>query len=194
MTRPRTIEDEQILEITRRVLRERGLQVSTRAIAAEVGMSEGVLFQRFGSKEGLVRAALTLPEIDVEQVMSEAATGTDARDILENIAVAIFATFRDVIPLYIPLIPQPVFGREGLFESRDSPFTMFLATLERHLTEERHEGRIWTESPHRASFLIVSLLHNAALMEAVNGSSADVNEGNIRDLIGIVWQGLQPRK
>ena len=194
MPRPRKIGDEQVLGVTRRLLLERGLQVTTRDLAAEIGVSEGVIFQRYGSKEGLIQAALSLPQINTAQMVNEASAGKDAREVLENIAVAIFGAFRNLLPLYVPLIAHPASDRGDKWTSRASPFQLFLNALELHLKAERHAGRIWTESPHATSYFIVSVLHNAALLETIAGPSTDISEGSVRDLIGIVWLGLDPRE
>jgi AcrR family transcriptional regulator len=195
MSRPRKIHDSQILEVTRRVFLERGLRISTRTLAAEVGVSEGVLFQRYGSKEGLIRAALSLPGIDANQVVAEAVTATNPQEVLGNIAVAILRAFRELLPLYIPFLTQPESDREREWTSRTSPFHLFLDALEQHLKAERHAGRLSIESPYTTSYFIVSALHNAALLETIAGgaSSTGINEGTARDWIGVLWSGLQPR-
>ena len=193
MGRRRKISDQQVLELTRRLLWEHGLQITTRTLAAEIGISEGVIFQRFTSKEGLVRAALLMPQIQAVQMIDQATKGKDAREVLENIAVVIFRAFCELLPFYIPLIAHSELERERVFNSRTSPFQLFLDALERHLKTERHSGRIWTESPYTTSYFIVSALHNAALFETITGSSTGIHEGTARDLIGVLWPGLEPR-
>jgi AcrR family transcriptional regulator len=166
MTRPRKITDDEILATTRQLLQEHGLGVSTRQIAAACSISEGVLFQRFATKEGLIRAALSLPQIDVPALVADATTSGDARTDLEEIGIVILEVLRRM---------------------------QLLTALEHHLTEEQAAGRIATDSPHRVAFLVVSTLHNAALFEALLGPLPQVNETTVRHLIGIVWTGLEPR-
>ncbi len=193
MARPRRISNEELLAAARKLVLERGLQITTRTLATEMGVSEGVIFQRFGSKEGLIRAALSPPHINANQLVSEGSTGRDGREVLENIGVAIFRAFRQLLPFYVPLITHTESDSERSWISRGSPFQLFVDALEQHLKAERHAGRISTESPHTSSYLIVSALHNAALFETIAGPSTGINEGSARDLIGIVWIGLQPR-
>ena len=193
MTRPRKITDDEILATTRQLLQEHGLGVSTRQIAAACGISEGVLFQRFATKEGLIRAALSLPQIDVPALVSGAATSGDARTDLEEIGIVILEVLRRLLPLYVPLLGQPGFGIERVLSEKSSPFMQLLTALEHHLTEEQAAGRIATDSPHRVAFLVVSTLHNAALFEALLGPLPQVNESTVRQLIGIVWTGLEPQ-
>ncbi len=108
--------------------------------------------------------------------------------------MAIFRAFLQLLPFYIPLMSQTVTEREGTWTSRGSPFQLFVDALEQHLKAERHAGRISTESTQTSSYLIVSVLHHAALFEMIAGPSSGINEGSARDLIGVVWIGLQPSK
>lgn len=61
MGRPKEVTDEQILVAARRCFLERGAGVSAADIARELGVSHTTLFNRFGSKEGLMLAALGPP-------------------------------------------------------------------------------------------------------------------------------------
>ena len=62
MARPREITDEEILAAARRHFLEKGAGVSAAEIAKELGVSHTTLFNRFGSKEGLMVAALGPPK------------------------------------------------------------------------------------------------------------------------------------
>src|SRR5690349_19839073 len=78
MARPRNITDAQILDGARACFLEHGAGVSTTLIAERLGVSHGVLFQRFGTKEQLLRAAL-LPPFEPPW-MARARAGPDDRD------------------------------------------------------------------------------------------------------------------
>ena len=56
MSRTREIDDSQILEVARKIFVERGLSATTKMISRAAGISEGVIFQRFGTKERLIEA------------------------------------------------------------------------------------------------------------------------------------------
>ena len=193
MSRRRKIGNDEILSASRRLLLQQGLGVTTRVIAGELRISEGVLFQRYASKEELVRAALSAPRCDASRVLSESRKGDMPGPYLENIAIAVFASLRQALPYYIPRISMPNFDEENVFTSRSSPFSLFVAALEEHLIAERHAGRIRIDSPHATAYLIVSILHNAALFDTLEGASSATSEGAVRDLIGILWNGLETR-
>lgn len=79
MARPRNTTDAQILEEARACFLEHGAAVSTTLIADRLGISHGVLFQRFGTKEQLLRAAL-LPSPE-QPWMAQVKAGPDDRDV-----------------------------------------------------------------------------------------------------------------
>jgi len=99
MSRPRQVSDEEILRVARECLIERGPTVSTSAIARRAGVSQGVLFQRFGTKDRLVRAALASPAAPAW--LELAGKGPDqrpARHQLLELAMAIHGFFDEMVP------------------------------------------------------------------------------------------------
>ena len=63
MARPRSIDDSVILDAAREVFLELGFAGTTAEIARRAGVSEGSLFNRFGNKKQLFRAAIA-PRIE----------------------------------------------------------------------------------------------------------------------------------
>jgi AcrR family transcriptional regulator len=99
MPRPRQVSNEELLRVARACLIERGPTVSTSEIARQSGVSQAVLFQRFGTKDHLVRAALDSP--DDPDWLELARRGPDARpprEQLLELAVAIHGYFDQMIP------------------------------------------------------------------------------------------------
>lgn len=84
MGRPREVTDEQIVAAARRCFLKRGAGVTAADIAKELGVSHTTLFNRFGSKEGLMLAALGPPTAKIEWVAALDA-GPDARPIREQL-------------------------------------------------------------------------------------------------------------
>ncbi len=60
MARPRQVSDQEILATARAIFIERGPSVPTSAIADALGISQPVLFKRFGSKDELMIEALVV--------------------------------------------------------------------------------------------------------------------------------------
>src|SRR6516165_2172875 len=60
MARPTTIADDLLLTTAREVFLRRGLRATTAEIAEQAGVSQGILFKRFKSKQALFRAAMNV--------------------------------------------------------------------------------------------------------------------------------------
>src|ERR1700675_815778 len=84
MGRPKEVTDEQIVIAARRCFLERGAGVSAQDIARELGVTHTTIFNRFGSKEALMIAALGPPEKVPWVATLEA--GPDDRPIREQLA------------------------------------------------------------------------------------------------------------
>jgi AcrR family transcriptional regulator len=99
MARPRSTTDAQILEAARACFLEHGAGVSTTVIAERLGISHGVLFQRFGTKQRLLHAALVpAPE---QPWLVQARAGPDDRELrtqLSELADAISDHLERIVP------------------------------------------------------------------------------------------------
>ncbi|XYI02326.1 TetR/AcrR family transcriptional regulator [Sorangium sp. So ce1128] len=119
MVRPRTTTDEEILEEARACFLEHGAGVSTTVIAARLGISHGVLFQRFGTKEQLMRAAL-LPAAE-QPWMARARSGPDdraARAQLLELAEEISVYLERIVP-GIAVLRSAGFTLDTAYERRE---------------------------------------------------------------------------
>ncbi|HWM84546.1 MAG TPA: helix-turn-helix domain-containing protein [Kofleriaceae bacterium] len=99
MPRPRQVSDDEILRVARECIIERGPTVSTAAIARLAGVSQGVLFQRFGTKDEMVRAALATPAAPAwTELARSGPDGRPAREQMSELAVAIHGFFDEMVP------------------------------------------------------------------------------------------------
>ena len=101
MARPRNVTDTQILYEARACFLEHGAAVSTTVIAERLGISHGVLFQRFGTKDQLLRAALLPPPLEEQPWMARMRSGPDDRDVrtqLFEFAEEISTYFERIVP------------------------------------------------------------------------------------------------
>ena len=64
MARPRTIEDEDLLESIRATFLELGPSAPTNELAARASVSEGTLFKRFGNKRAMFVRAMEPPALE----------------------------------------------------------------------------------------------------------------------------------
>jgi AcrR family transcriptional regulator len=98
--RPKTISDEDLLEVARRCFLSHGPAVSTQLIADEAGVSQSTLFKRFGSKSQLMIMALG----QTSGVWGQLQTGPDPdqplQPQLEGLMLAMVGFFRVVVPSF----------------------------------------------------------------------------------------------
>ena len=62
MARPVVIDDDLLLSTAREVFLEKGLRATTAEISARAGVSQGILFKRFKTKQALFRAAMNIED------------------------------------------------------------------------------------------------------------------------------------
>ena len=86
MGRPRVISDDDVLAAAREAFVEHGLGASTREIARRAGISEGVLFQRHGTKSELFFAAMEPPPFEWDRVFRGMSLQEDGRSRLGALA------------------------------------------------------------------------------------------------------------
>lgn len=144
MARPRETTDEDILSAARRCFLAEGAQVSATRIAGEIGVSHTTLFNRFGSKEGLLIAALGPP--DVLPWAADLDSGPDKRPItaqLVEIGHVISGYFQEIAAGFSVLQAAGI-SRERVFEGRTTeptPVQAFKA-LSSWLRRAQEAGRI----------------------------------------------------
>ena len=100
MGRNKTIPDTGLLEIARRVFVEKGLGASTKEIARRTGVSEGVIFQRFNTKEDLFFAAMIPPPADLNRLFHH--PRSKGRALLEKIVLSMLDYFRSTPSRFHP--------------------------------------------------------------------------------------------
>src|SRR5262245_59483815 len=99
MGRPKRVSDDESLRVARDVFREHGHTATTREIAQAAGISEAVLYQRFGNKDDLFFAAMAPRAPDVERLLGPTDPPDDARAYLRTVVVRMGDHFADVIPV-----------------------------------------------------------------------------------------------
>src|SRR5262249_1403773 len=107
MGRRKTITDDEVLRIARALFREQGHTATTREIAQAAGISEAVLYQRFGSKDLLFFAAMRPRGPDLEQLLGPRDPPEDALAYLRTAVVRLGEHFAEVIPLALRVMMHP---------------------------------------------------------------------------------------
>ncbi len=204
MGRPRQRSDEDLLKAVRAVVMRRGPGTSSKELAAAAGVSEGVLFQRFGTKAALVYAALRMPDFDVDALLTRAgkvADASGAREGLEELALGALEYLRQFLARMLPLFyfPQPEHLDE-IAHGEHSALPRLAGALAAYLEQQQQRGRVHASNPRGTAMLLLSAMHTLATMEylarrAETQPQADriQDRERVRELMQALWEGLEPR-
>ncbi|HTT64996.1 MAG TPA: helix-turn-helix domain-containing protein [Bryobacteraceae bacterium] len=192
MGRNKTISDDELLDAARRVFVEQGFTASTKEIARRAGVSEGVLFQRFQTKEDLFFAAMIPPPADVHRLLHYPRfTG---RALLEKITCAMIEYSRDTLPVLLPLMSHPAFRFEEFAKRHpDSPMFLLRRQLVEFLARERQAGRLGAVDPGAAALLIWSAAHAIPFFERLGAHGGHFDPKIVRRMVRALWDGFDPR-
>ncbi len=192
--RPKEVTDLEILVVARRCFLERGAGVSAAEIARELGVSHTTLFNRFGSKEGLLIAALGPPEqVPWIDALEAGPDDRSVRDQLVEHAQGMSEYFRDLQAGLGVLQAAGVHPGTACRGHADGPvraFRALVAWLERAQTQERL-ARCDVET--LASTILVSL-QGSAFAARVCGVPAGAEDPDryVERFIDLLWAGIGP--
>src|SRR5215831_12862988 len=170
MGRQKTITDDEVLHIARNIFRQQGHTATTREIAHAAGISEAVLYQRFGSKDQLFFAAMRPRGPDLEQLLGPKHPPEDALTFLHTVVVRLGEHFAEVIPLALRVMMHPSFDPASLARAPPGGPAILQEALAERLAALARRGELATRSAAAAARLLVSLAHDWALRR-VHGAS-----------------------
>lgn len=107
MPRKKNTSDAILIDAARATFLSDGIGASTKTIARSVGVSEGVLFQRFGTKQNLFFLAMRMPPPDLSHAVEASEAAVDHRVALLTLARAILDYLRTVIPSFMLVMSHP---------------------------------------------------------------------------------------
>jgi AcrR family transcriptional regulator len=191
MGRQKTITDEEVLRIARNIFREQGHTATTREIAQAAGISEAVLYQRFGSKDELFFAAMRPRGPDIEPLLGPKNPTEDALTYLHTVVVRLGEHFAEVIPLALRVMTHPSFDPASLARAQPGGPAILQAGLAERLAALARRGELAMPSAAVTARLLVSLAHDWALRRVHGACSRGVRE--LKDMVDVVWEGLRAR-
>lgn len=165
MSRPRKYDDEEILKAAADVFLERGAAAGTALIAKRAGVSEGILFKRFKTKEALFEAALTSNRESNQwrrELMESAGQGTP-HDNLKRAILALFDKLQRLVPKLMIM--------EGRGHRRMPPLDAKAPPLEdaaaiaAYLKKEVKNGRIKIDFPELHAHEIVGAIVHCTMLK-----------------------------
>jgi AcrR family transcriptional regulator len=193
MGRHKTISDDDVLGVARRVFRERGHSATTREVAEAAGISEAVLYQRFSSKDDLFFAAMHPRGPDIEELLGPEDPPDDALAYVRAVVVRIGKYFAEVIPVALRIMTHPSFDHGALARAQPTGAAVLKEGLTVRLASLAGRKRIAKRTESAAARLLVSLAHDWALGGVLSPGSRSNRDRALKEMVDIVWQGLRPR-
>lgn len=191
MARTKTISDEDILAVARELFRAQGHDVSTRLVAERAGISEGVLYQRFGNKDDLFFAAMAPTAPDVEKVLGPEPPTESARKYLKQVLLRMTDYFGEVLPVALRVVTHPSFNRGALSHAQTTPLKL-VDGLTRRLAwfESQKELRRSTAEP--TAQLLARLAHDSALAKVMFPRGNARRNAELDAIVDVLWKGAAP--
>jgi AcrR family transcriptional regulator len=191
--RTKTIDDEEILRHARAVFRKDGPAAATRDVARAAGISQAVLYQRFGSKEAMFLRAITPKPPDVGSLLGPYPP-PDARVDLERIGARIASYLRALMPTLLHVVAQPGLGHARLLElHRGFAFEPLVAALVARFERLRDDGFVAEKDPATAARAFLAIVHSSVFFEFMGHGKMNGRHAPPLDaLLQALWEGLAP--
>jgi AcrR family transcriptional regulator len=192
MGRRKTVSDQEVIRVAREVFRARGHTATTRAIAEAAGISEAVLYQRFGSKDDLFFAAMHPQGPDLDALLGPPDPPGDAHAYLRAVVVRLGKYFAEVIPLAVRMMTHPSFDPAALTRTQPRAAVVIHDGLAERLASLARRKQIRSSATAVAARLLVSLAHDWALGGVL--AAATPRERELREMVDLVWEGLRAER
>lgn len=192
MGRHKTVSDEDVLRIAREIFRHHGHTASTRQIALALGISEAVLYQRFGSKDELFFAAMHAVGPDVERLLGPAEPSGNARSYLQGVVTRLGQYFSEIIPLALHVMTHPSARPSSVARVQPGGPAVLVEGLALRLGALARRGTIAPKAETALARLLVSLAHDWALGLALRHGHASRGTRDLREMVEVVWRGVRP--
>lgn len=197
MGRPRTIDDERILEAARQVFLEHGMGASTAKIAEDLGISHALLFQRFGTKEQLFRAAFRAPQrSDWEALIVRGADPDDLKGQLEHLSFAIYEELKKLIPRMALIRSSGLDVTELSDDGHEAPPLRARRLVAGWLKDARAKRLIRNCRPEHLADILLGALQSRPFMQHISGQKFPERDSKtyVLTVVDLVWSAIAPEE
>jgi AcrR family transcriptional regulator len=192
MARPKTIDNETIIEAARKLFLEKGFRVSTAEIAKAAGVSEGSIFNRFSTKEALFHSAMGIPQLDFEKLFEARVGQGQVEEQLTEIMLELVSFFRELMPRMMMLWAHPGMNPLELHRKPDTPPLLMLKAFTHYFDEEMRLGRIRSADPEVTARMCLGSVYNFVFFEltGIHVRMPISAHSYVRGLVDILWKGI----
>lgn len=197
--RPPSIDTDALLQVARQVFLEQGFRATTQEVAEKAGISEGLIFHRFKTKEGLFRAAMNLPEEVLPDLLLHAVEkldGLELRDALMRLASAVLEIGKVGIPLMMMSWSNPNVCNDMPYDKNKARFREVMKRLAAYFESQMESGKLRHVDPEIIARTFLGSLHHYCMTRILAGNEAGtiIPEGMfVRGLVDLVLDGIVPR-
>lgn len=194
MGRPRTISDEALLDAARAVFLRDGAQASTAEIARSVGVSEGLIFKRFATKDELFHACFDISKAGASDL--QRLVGKD--EIAANIALIAreqVAIYRRILPCVLMRMTHGGIAPKTIFSTELEPMPVQLVIrIARYFEAEMALGRLRPADPLALARILVGSTQNLVFFElaGLNLHLPTDEQRFAQSLASILLDGVRP--
>ena len=211
MPRPRTVNEADLLDAARTVFARSGHAASTVEVAREAGVSQALLYQRYGTKNALFLAAMVPAPVNAHAIVGDIGEidQLGARGHVVAIAGRLLDHLSEVMPRVLHLVTHPTLAPElgrHLHEHLGAPAV--LPAIARRLSVMARDGHACaTLDPYAASAALIAIAHGLALHDVAGVDDPTRSEerrgtGDMRarmstvldDAVSALWDGLGPEE
>lgn len=197
--RPPSIETSKLLDVAREVFLERGVHATTLEVAHRAGISEGTLFHRFKTKEGLFRAAMRFDMEDLPRWLKEQLdrlVGLELRDALSQLATSMLELGRIALPLMMMEWSNRDWLCHAQSEKNRSVYQQLLRAFGSYFEAQMDAGALRRVDAEVLSRVFIGSLHhyNMTRIFAQGSDPFIVPEGMfVRGLVDLLLEGTLPK-
>jgi len=196
MPRPVSIQDDVILRAAREIFLEKGWDATTSEIATKAGVSHGIIFKRFKTKQALFQSAMR-EDSDWGQTIPTLLNSSVGRKDVEVTLVELGTLFAGKFLLIIPMLMMSWSNRqEDLSPTEATRALQAVKTVAAYLQAENRLGRIRdTDFEVVAQAFIGALWHHAFLQVMLGEGKSEANKQRryVKRLVKALWSGIAPQ-
>jgi AcrR family transcriptional regulator len=206
MPRPVSIQDDVILRAAREIFLEKGWDATTSEIAAKAGVSHGIIFKRFKTKQALFQSAMQ-ERSDWGQTIPGLLNSSLGRKDVETTLVELGSLFVEKFLMLIPTLmmawsnkqetENPAESAAAANKERATKALQAVKTIAAYLGAEYRLGRIReTDFEVVAQAFVGALWHHAFLQVMLtDGKPGSAKERRyVRRLVKAMWSGIAPQR